>query len=98
MVSCKSEVVSLNIINSYFLGLREINFPVYQKQFKQIDLELFISLADFMGNLTELEKNNYIQLVLEDLKKFLMSIESKNYSRTVQRMLLDMKTEIAKII
>ncbi|MFB8499249.1 hypothetical protein, partial [Enterococcus faecalis] len=77
---------------------REINFPVYQKQFKQIDLELFISLADFMGNLTELEKNNYIQLVLEDLKKFLMSIESKNYSRTVQRMLLDMKTEIAKII
>lgn len=78
--------------------MREINFPVYQKQFKQIDLELFISLADFMGNLTELEKNNYIQLVLEDLKKFLMSIESKNYSRTVQRMLLDMKTEIAKII
>lgn len=56
MVSCKSEVVSLNIINSYFLGIREINFPVYQKQFKQIDLELFISLADFMGNLTELEK------------------------------------------
>ena len=51
-----------------------------------------------MGNLTELEKNNYIQLVLEDLKKFLMSIESKNYSRTVQRMLLNMKTEIAKII
>ncbi|MFG5495971.1 hypothetical protein ACFJZG_13880 [Enterococcus faecalis] len=98
MVSCKSEVVSLNIINSYFLGMREINFTVYQKQFKQIDLELFISLADFMGNLTELEKNNYIQLVLEDLKKFLMSIESKNYSRTVQRMLLDMKTEIAKII
>lgn len=98
MVSCKSEVVSLNIISSYFLGIREINFPVYQKQFKQIDLELFISLADFMGNLTELEKNNYIQLVLEDLKKFLMSIESKNYSRTVQRMLLDMKTEIAKII
>ncbi|MFW8493395.1 hypothetical protein [Enterococcus faecalis] len=98
MVSCKSEVVSLNIINSYFLGIRETNFPVYQKQFKQIDLELFISLADSMGNLTELEKNNYIQLVLEDLKKFLMSIESKNYSRTVQRMLLDMKTEIAKII
>lgn len=98
MVSRKLEGVSLNIINSYFLGIRELNFPVYQKQFKQIDLELFIHLADFMENLTELEKTNYIQLILEGLEKFLISIESKNYSQTVQRMLLDMKTEIAKII
>ena len=44
-------VVSLRIIKLYFLGIRELNFPDYNKRFQQNDMDLFIELADMMENL-----------------------------------------------
>ena len=50
------EVVSLNIIKYYFLAIRELDFPVYDKPFKQIDVELFIKLADYGVTGTSVQK------------------------------------------
>lgn len=91
------EVVSLNIIKYYFLAIRELDFPVYDKQFKQIDVELFIKLADYMENLPNLTDLLIIDY-LEMLKDYLLSVENEKYSLTVHRMLLDMKEELEKII
>lgn len=92
------ETVSLTIIKSYFLGIREIQFPTYHKQFKQIDLALFIKLADFMENLTDYEKSTLLREYLKDLERTLNSYESGKYSQTVQQMIRDMEEEIRKIV
>lgn len=49
-------VVSLRIIKLYFLGIRELNFPDYNKRFQQNDMDLFIELADMMENLSNLDE------------------------------------------
>ncbi|EFU90258.1 hypothetical protein HMPREF9511_01754, partial [Enterococcus faecalis TX0630] len=54
-------VVSLRIIKLYFLGIRELNFPDYNKRFQQNDMDLFIELADMMENLSNLDE----QLIYE---------------------------------
>lgn len=92
----KIDIVSLRVIKLYFLGIRELNFPKYHKQFKQIDVELFIELADVMENLTEL--GNFLELYLVDLNEMLLSVSINNYSPTVHRMISDMKEELEKII
>ncbi|EKQ3612489.1 hypothetical protein P4507_001515 [Enterococcus faecalis] len=98
MINGELETVSLSIIKSYFLGIREIQFPTYQKQFKQIDLALFIKLADFMENLTDFETSTLLREYLKDLEKTLNSYESGKYSQTVQQMIRDMEEEIRKIV
>ena len=90
------EVVSLNIIKYYFLAIRELDFPVYDKLFKQIDVELFIKLADYMENLPNLTDLLIIDY-LEMLKDYLLSVENEKYSRTVQRMVRRMKEELEKV-
>lgn len=89
-------IVSLRIVRLYFLGIRELNFPVYDKKFQQKDMELFIQLADIMENLPSLDEQLIYEL--EMLKDYLFSIENEKYSLTVNRMLLDMKEELEKII
>ncbi|EGO2593678.1 hypothetical protein KVJ43_002156 [Enterococcus faecalis] len=89
------EVVSLNIIKYYFLAIRELDFPGYDKPFKQIDVELFIKLADYMENLPGLEDRLIVHL--EMLKDYLLSVENEKYSRTVQRMVRRMKEELEKV-
>lgn len=98
MVKNELETVSLTIIKSYFLGIREVHFPIYQKQFKQIDLALFIKLADFMEKLTDFEKSRFLRGYLKDLERTLNSFEIGEYSQTVQQMIRDMKKEIRKIV
>lgn len=98
MINRELETVSLTIIKSYFLGIREIQFPTYQKQFKQIDLALFIKLADFVENLTDFEKSSLLREYLKDLEKILNSFESGEYSQAVQRMIGNMQEEITKIV
>lgn len=98
MINGELETVSLSIIKSYFLGIREIQFPTYQKQFKQIDLSLFIKLADFMENLTDFETSTLLREYLKDLEKTLNSYESGKYSQIVQQMIRDMEEEIRKIV
>ncbi|HCJ1298684.1 TPA: hypothetical protein NR496_002916 [Enterococcus faecalis] len=88
------EVVSLNIIKYYFLAIRELDFPGYDKPFKQIDVELFIKLADYMENLPNLTDLLIIDY-LEMLKDY--SVENEKYSRTVQRMVRLMKEELEKV-
>lgn len=98
MINGELETVSLTIIKSYFLGIRKIHFPTYQKQFKEIDLALFTKLADFMENLTDFEKSALLREYLKDLERTLNSFESGKYSQTVQQMIRDMKTEVRKIV
>ena len=90
------EVVSLNIIKYYFLAIRELDFPGYDKPFKQIAVELFIKLADYMENLPNLTDLLIIDY-LEMLKDYLLSVENEKYSRTVQRMVRLMKEELEKV-
>lgn len=90
------DVASLRIIKLYFLGIRELNFPEYHKWFKQIDVELFIQLADIMENLTE--SGEFLGWCLVDLKNRIESISVNNYSPTVHEMISDMKWELEKII
>ena len=90
------EVVSLNIIKYYFLAIRELDFPGNDKPFKQIDVELFIKLADYMENLPNLTDLLIIDY-LEMLKEYLLSVENEKYSRTVQRMVRRMKEELEKV-
>ncbi|ANU71936.1 hypothetical protein [Enterococcus faecalis] len=90
------DIVSLRIIKLYFLGIRALNFPGYNKKFQQKDMELFIQLADIMENLSNLDEQLIYELKL--LKDYLFSIENEKYSLTVHRMLLDMKEEFEKII
>lgn len=90
------EVVSLNIIKYYFLAIRGLDFPGYDKPFKQIDVELFIKLADYMENLPNLTDLLIIDY-LEMLKEYVLSVENEKYSRTVQRMVRRMKEELEKV-
>ncbi|EOW2039554.1 hypothetical protein [Enterococcus faecalis] len=90
------DVVSLRIIKLYFLGIRELNFPDYNKRFQQKDMELFIQLADMMENLPNLDEQLIYEL--EELKDYLFSVKTEKYSLTVHDMFLDMKTELEKII
>ncbi|OTP25082.1 hypothetical protein A5823_002838 [Enterococcus faecalis] len=96
MEKMEIERVALNIITQYFLGIREVNFPIYEKSFKQTDMDLFIKLADYMENLPVLEDRLIVHL--EMLKNQLLSIEIEKHSRTVQRMVRHMKEEIEKVI
>ena len=96
MIKQEIEVVSLNIIKYYFLAIRELDFPGYDKPFKQIDVELFIKLADYMENLPNLTDLLIIDY-LEMLKDYLLSVENEKYSRTVQRMVRLMKEELEKV-
>ena len=87
------DVVSLRIIKLYFLGIRELNFPDYNKRFQQKDMELFIQLADMMENLPNLDE----QLIYE-LEDYLFYVKTEKYSLTVHDMFLEMKSELEKII
>ena len=49
------DVVSLRIIKLYFLGIRELNFPDYNKRFQQKDMELFIKIYYMMENLQNID-------------------------------------------
>ncbi|MGM0282249.1 hypothetical protein [Enterococcus sp. AZ081] len=89
-------VVSLRIIKLYFLGIRELNFPDYNKRFQQNDMDLFIELADMMENLSNLEEQLIYEL--EELKDYLFSVKTEKYSLTVHDMFLGMKSELEKII
>lgn len=59
-----------------------------------MDIELFIVLAGFMEKLIELEKTELLHLYLEDLGKFLITINNEKYSPIIQRMLLSMEEEL----
>lgn len=89
------EVSSLIIIKHYFLGIRQLNYPMYDKGFKEKDLELFVKLADTMENLTDF--NEFLYSYLQDLKEIVWSVPREGYSLTVQEMLDFMKEELQKI-
>ena len=90
------DVVSLRIIKLYFLVIRELNFPDYNKRFQQKDIELFIQLADMMENLPNLDEQLIYEL--EELKDYLFYVKTEKYSLTVHDMFLEMKSELEKII
>lgn len=90
------DIVSLRIIKLYFLGIRALNFPDYNKKFQQKDMELFIQLADMMENLSNLDEQLIYEL--EELKDYLFFVKTEKYSLTVHDMFLDMKSELEKII
>lgn len=47
------ESLSLKLIQSYFFAMREINFPSYQTNFREFDLNFLIDLADDMERLVD---------------------------------------------
>lgn len=96
MKKLEIESVVLKLMEQYFLGIREVNFPIYEKYFKQTDMDLFIKLADYMENLPGLDDQLIYELKM--VKDYLLSVEIEKHSRTVQRMVRHMKEELEKVI
>ena len=90
------ESLSLELFHSYFLSMREINFPGYQKEFRELDLNFLIDLADDMENLAvrEYEVETSLHSLIVNINNTLKDLDTKNHSRTIQIMISNMRRNI----
>ena len=91
----KLDDLSLELIHAYFLAIRAINFPIYEKSYRELDLDFFINLADDMENLVERKHEQFLYSEIIDINDTLNTLDTTKYSTTVQDMVLNMKNSIS---
>lgn len=82
--------ICLQIMQDYFVGLRALGFPNFQDHYRENkyqskDLELFVILADFMENLTEIDTITSVDLALSGIEEILKKEPINSHSEIVQR-------------
>lgn len=96
----------LEIMKDYFLGIRTLGFPDFQDNYRKNkyqakDLELFVRLADYMENLTELKSiygvdTMFIDSSLSAIERQLKKEPIKEHSSQVQLAIENMNDRLSE--